>query len=71
MDLLSFYESTLESQNVYRIEKLKKRIREILSQEETAELFDTDDFLSSFEEEVKEEENEEPEEWEVFSKWIS
>ena len=71
MDLVSFYESTLESQNVYRIEKLKKRIRDILQQEEAPEMFDTDDFLSSFEEEVKEEENEEPEEWEVFSKWIS
>ncbi len=71
MDLLKYFENTLESQNVYRIEKLKARIAEILSAEETEEFTDPHDFLSELEEEENEEETDEPEEWEVFSKWIS
>ncbi len=71
MDLLKYFENTLESQNVYRIEKLKTRIAEILAAEETEEFTDPHDFLSELEEEENEEETDEPEEWEVFSKWIS
>ena len=71
MDLLKYFENTLESQNVYRIEKLKARIAEILAAEETEEFTDPHDFLSELEEEENEEETDEPEEWEVFSKWIS
>ena len=44
---------------------------ETRSANETEEFTDPHDFLSELEEEENEEETDEPEEWEVFSKWIS
>ena len=68
-NVLSYFEKTLEEQNVYHIQKAAAKIQEILRQEETDEMFeDAQGFLDTLEEE---EEEDEPEEWEVFNKWIS
>lgn len=71
LSLLKWFEILIESQNLYRIEKARKRLEEVLATQNTG-VFTNEKFDISKLEEMETEEGSDddaPAEWEVFKTW--
>ena len=67
MNLLQYFESALNTQNIYRIEKARLTIIDLLETNKRNEYFGSvDSFLDDIESD-----DDEYDEWEIFDKWVN
>lgn len=68
MNLLQYFESALNTQNIYRIEKARLTILDLLETNKRNDNFGT---VDSFLDDIESDDDDEYDEWEIFDKWVN